>query len=317
MIRRTYMLSLLLLGGIALLVEAAAPDKSGGPTPPIQIDEDALLVEGLLEIIAAAGQGGETSSQQAPFAEANIFFEENATDGDLGVQLFLDGDEWRRVRIFGPDQRMLLDVRVKGNAREIGLTEFFSESAEPSFDELPREEFLAMFPAGEYLMLGRTIDGEPLASVVAVTHDLPEQPEVLAPEEDEVVSSSQPLVIEWDTVPDPNPPSEGRGGRASSRLHLRHAEHGRGRDASSAAPGAGQGLQGRGPGRRDQRQQGHHGGALRDRGVRVSPARRRSRSAPLPNRARCRQATGSDSCLRVYTRGVRVAHAYPTKGGMT
>jgi hypothetical protein len=51
--------------------------------------------------------------------------------------------------------------------------------------------------------------------------------------------------------------------------------------------------------------------------VRVSPARRRSRSAPLPNRARCRQATGSDSCLRVYTRGVRVAHAYPTKGGMT
>jgi hypothetical protein len=34
--------------------------------------------------------------------EAEIFFEENATDKDLGIQLFLDGDAWTRIKIYDP-----------------------------------------------------------------------------------------------------------------------------------------------------------------------------------------------------------------------
>ncbi len=61
--------------------------------------------------------------------EAEIFFEENATDKDLGIQFFLDGEAWKRIKIFGPHWNKLLDVKVRGNAKVIGLTEFFSESA--------------------------------------------------------------------------------------------------------------------------------------------------------------------------------------------
>jgi hypothetical protein len=51
--------------------------------------------------------------------------------------------------MINPQRRKLLDVHVGGNlGRVIGLTELFSESSEPSFDEVPPEDFLALFPPG-------------------------------------------------------------------------------------------------------------------------------------------------------------------------
>lgn len=110
--------------------------------------------------------------------EAEIFFEENVTDGDLGIQFFLDGEAWTSITIFTPDWRRNVKVSVKGNLRQIGLTEIFSESAEPSFDELPRDEFLVLFPEGVYHFFGWTVEGDLLTGAATLTHNLPAAPEL-------------------------------------------------------------------------------------------------------------------------------------------
>lgn len=160
------------------------------------------------DLIDATGSSAELRSARGTleFSETQIFFEENTTDGDLGIQFKLDGEPWRRVWIFQPDGRLFANVRVGGNARVIGLTEVFSESAEPSFDELPRDEFLDLFPPGEYTMLGLLKDGGLLLGTADLTHDFPAAPVITAPMMDEEVDPDEPLIVSWNTVADPNPP---------------------------------------------------------------------------------------------------------------
>lgn len=143
-----------------------------------------FLVAVVALILVASAQVSWGFGGWGEFAEAEIFFEENTTDGDLGIQFFLDGPPWKSVTILTPDWRRLIKVRVRGNAGEIGLTEFFSESAEPGFDELPRDEFLALFPPGEYRFFGWAVEGEILVGTATLTHDLPAAPEIDEPEED-------------------------------------------------------------------------------------------------------------------------------------
>jgi hypothetical protein len=59
-------------------------------------------------LLAVAG----AASAQIPLDEAAIFFEENATDGDLGIQLFWDGEPWTNVTVIGPDRRRVLSETV-------------------------------------------------------------------------------------------------------------------------------------------------------------------------------------------------------------
>ena len=39
---------------------------------------------------------------ELPFGEANLFFELNDTDGDLGIHALIDGEPWRRLEIEDP-----------------------------------------------------------------------------------------------------------------------------------------------------------------------------------------------------------------------
>src|SRR5215208_1172464 len=72
-----------------------------------------------------------------PFEAADLKIEVNATDGDAGLQVFLDHEPWKRVKIRDPEGRLLADVQTKGRLRDFGLTELFSESSEPPFGEFP------------------------------------------------------------------------------------------------------------------------------------------------------------------------------------
>lgn len=137
------------------------------------------------------------------FSKAEIFFEENATAGDLGVHFLVDGDPWHRIMIFRPDGESFVEVEVRGSSRVTGLTEIFSESAEPSFQNLSRAQFLARFPAGPYNLLGLTVDGRWLVGVATLTHSIPAAPKVVAPKEGAEVDHRQPLVIQWDPVANP------------------------------------------------------------------------------------------------------------------
>lgn len=146
------------------------------------------------------------------FDEHEIFVELNATDLDLGIHALIDGEAWKRLKIVRDDNdRKLLDVRVRSSLREQGLTEFFFESAEPEFEELSPAEFFERFPAGEYEIEGRTLEGDELESETEFTHLVP-APAVTELDtfggivetaddcEEPVEDVMRPVTITWDEV---------------------------------------------------------------------------------------------------------------------
>jgi len=131
------------------------------------------IVAALIIGVHVKGQEDRAPARQIPFDEAKIIIELNATDEDVGIQIFLDGEGWEEVEVVGPDGQTIFEVAGQGSVGEIGVTELFFESEEPSLDDLPLEEFLALFPEGEYRFVGRTVEGDELVGTATLTHDLP------------------------------------------------------------------------------------------------------------------------------------------------
>src|SRR5210317_263821 len=118
------------------------------------------LITLTLGICAPAVWADDDDDEEIPFDEAELFFDLNNTDGDLGIHALIDGDAWKRLIIEDTKERKMLDVKVKGRLRKQGLTEIFFESAEPTFDELDPDDFFERFPAGEYEIEGTTLKGD-------------------------------------------------------------------------------------------------------------------------------------------------------------
>ncbi len=120
--------------------------------------------------------------------EAEIFFELNDTDGDLGIHAFADGDAWEELEIEAPYDRELMKIDVKSRLKRQGVTELFFESAEPCFPEecdpgeegLSPERFFKRFPQGWYEIEVETLEGEELESEIFVSHVIPAAPEVVS-----------------------------------------------------------------------------------------------------------------------------------------
>jgi hypothetical protein len=149
-------------------------------------------------------QTGTGSGQVVRIDDARLKFEINATDGDGGIQVFLDAEQWRRMSIFDPAGHRILTTRTRGIMALQGGTELFLESAEPTFDELPLTELLQRWPAGRYEFRGRGIDGETYVGAARLTHDLPDGPELLSPLEGEGPQDPTHTVLRWRRVPPPN-----------------------------------------------------------------------------------------------------------------
>ena len=169
--------------------------------------------------LAPTASWADDDDDEIPFDEAEIFFELNNTDGDLGIHALIDGEAWKTLKIFDARERRLLKVRAKGRLRRQGLTEIFFESAEPLFESddpdevtLTPEEFFARFPEGEYEIEGRTLEGGELESETEVTHVMPAPPVVtvntepmatVCDDEDPDFNApevSTPVTIEWEEV---------------------------------------------------------------------------------------------------------------------
>lgn len=142
-------------------------------------------------------------AQAFPLSEKAVFIEINDTDGDAGLQIFLDAEGWDTMQVRDPYGRVVLNILGEGGVGQQGLTEGFFESAEPSFEEQPLEEFLALHPEGFYQFRGRTTDGRSLRGSARLTHVLPDAPVILSPEEEEEGVDPNDTVVEWETVPDP------------------------------------------------------------------------------------------------------------------
>jgi hypothetical protein len=149
-------------------------------------------------IVSTAG----ADSKPVEFSDARLKVEINATDGDAGLQIFLDGEAWNEAVLLDTQGNAILDVDVTGRAENYGLTELFSESSEPPFEEFPLEQFKELFPEGTYTFRGTTVDGVPMTATATLTHDFPDGPEILSPSAGSKVPGDE-LVVQWAPVTTP------------------------------------------------------------------------------------------------------------------
>jgi hypothetical protein len=126
----------------------------------------------------AAGPSAWAASDNEVLEESRIYIEYNSTDNDLGFHIFLDGEDWKKLRIVGPHGRMIFDVAGKSGYGKLGLTELFTEGAEPSLYEMPLEELLSLFPEGTYQFEGMLADGGKISGTGRLTHAVPAGPDV-------------------------------------------------------------------------------------------------------------------------------------------
>ena len=119
--------------------------------------------------------------------EAELFFELNDTDGDLGIHGFADGDAWKELEIEAPNDRELMEIDVRSRLKRQGVTELFFESAEPCFptaedcdpdEALDPAKFFKRFPEGIYEIEVETLDNEELENEVYLSQIIPAAPVV-------------------------------------------------------------------------------------------------------------------------------------------
>lgn len=185
-----------------------------------------------LALVALLGFGAATTlSAQEEFGEAELFFELNNTDGDLGIHAVIDGAGWEALDINGPiaggltgqshfdddaTGTLLLNIRPQGTLRRHGLTQLSFESTEPPFDELAPAVFFKRFPEGTYAISGRAVTGARPRNLTEVTHAMPAPPRNLRvngiplPQDCEegpvpMVSGATNILIEWDPVQTTHP----------------------------------------------------------------------------------------------------------------
>ena len=80
----------------------------------------AVMVALLLIAAPASGRhhhDDDDDDEEIPFDEANVFFELNHTDGDLGIHALVDGEPWKELEIETPDGRESLKIRLSGKLR--------------------------------------------------------------------------------------------------------------------------------------------------------------------------------------------------------
>lgn len=131
---------------------------------------------GIAAITSMPVLADDDDDDEIPWDVAEVFFELNNTDGDLGIHALVDGEPWKRMQIFDVNERRMLAVAARGRLRRQGVTEIFFESSEPTFDELAPEDFFHRFPEGTYEVEGVSLEGDELESETEITHAMPAPP---------------------------------------------------------------------------------------------------------------------------------------------
>ena len=141
------------------------------------------LILGAAVTLAAAGiLPHSAQAATIPFKDARMIIEYNSTAQDVGIQFFLDSDDWRSIDIYAPGGGKMFSATAQGSLlAQGGGTELFLESVEPSLDELPLEEFFDRFPEGGYLFVGKLQGGGRVAGTAEFDHDIPKGPQILQP----------------------------------------------------------------------------------------------------------------------------------------
>lgn len=161
-----------------------------------------LPVVSLVFGIAAASPSTRGPSKTVRLDDARLIVEVNATDGDAGLQILLDGEAWRSMTIDAPDGRRMLVINGRTRLRNYGLTELFSESSEPPFNQFPLGKFKKLWPEGTYRFVGTTIEGDTLKGKARLSHDIPNAPQFTTPADGATVPDAD-LTASWTAASQP------------------------------------------------------------------------------------------------------------------
>src|SRR4051794_217467 len=132
-------------------------------------------------IAVATAESGPASNaakkrKPAEFEAHDLYIETNATDGDAGLQLFADAEDWKSFRLTDPHGKPMVDVKARGRARRFGLSELFVEASEPAFTEFPFSKFKKRFPAGPFPFRGPVADGPKAGGPERLSPPVPDGP---------------------------------------------------------------------------------------------------------------------------------------------
>jgi hypothetical protein len=154
-------------------------------------------------VAADSSRGPRARTKTIRLAEATMIVEVNATDGDAGLQVFLDGEPWRSMTLTAPTGQRIVTVNTRTRLKDYGLTELFSESSEPSFQEFPLKRFKKLFPEGPYRFAGTAIEGDRLVGKARLSHDIPKGPTITSPADGSTVPAGS-VVASWNPPPEPS-----------------------------------------------------------------------------------------------------------------
>jgi hypothetical protein len=187
-----------------------------GKASALAVGASFLLLSSQAGMGQSNGDDDDDDEEELGFEEAGLFFELNDTDGDLGLQGFVDGEAWKSLEIAGPEsaneeveEPVLMQIWLRNTLRRQGLTEFSFESEEPGFDELTPAQFFRRFPQGVYEIEGITLEGDEVEAEIRLSHTLAAPPGRItvngmpqAPncDSDELPEVSGPVTIDWSPV---------------------------------------------------------------------------------------------------------------------
>jgi hypothetical protein len=165
----------------------------------------------------AAAQTPASAAETEPFKITNIHFETNASACDMGIQMSFDTDGVSELTVKDPNGQIVYEAgSVGGPAVTHEITEGFQERVEPQIRDLiralgcerdPEEpavfltDLLSAWPEGKYTFRGSGEDAE-WRGFAPLTHKIPAGPEILAPEDGDVVPADENLIIRWKRVTD-------------------------------------------------------------------------------------------------------------------
>jgi hypothetical protein len=140
-------------------------------------------------------------------ADAKLYVEYNATDGDLGVHGAFDDHGWSELCVYAPGGEQILAVKPRAQLGDLTMAGIFFESREPELSEFAFDDLAARFPEGQYEVRGLNFDGTSLVGAATFSHNVPAEPKITSPElaEDEETANEalvpiRRLVVTWRAV---------------------------------------------------------------------------------------------------------------------
>lgn len=176
-----------------VLCAAACGDDDGAPARPDAGPEPDA------DVGAPDAGDDEPDAGPAMAAPARFVIEHDAADDATGFQIFFDGEPWTMLSVTGPNGEVL-DVEALGPMANFGLTEMFMETNEPSNDETPRADVLALFPEGDYEFEVTSTGGDPRTFTATLSHAIPARAQIRTPAADAAVPADAPVVVTWNAV---------------------------------------------------------------------------------------------------------------------